>query len=67
LSKDEVGELQSMGIQLTGPPAAAAGAAAAGDVGGEDDGNNADCSQVCKELFKGEEGEEEEEDEDACG
>jgi hypothetical protein len=44
LSKDEVAELQGMGIQLTGPPGP--GAAAAAD---EDEG---DCSDLRKELFK---------------
>jgi hypothetical protein len=47
LSKDEVGELQGMGIQLTGP--AGHGAAAAAAAADEDKG---DCSDLCKELFK---------------
>jgi hypothetical protein len=50
LSKDEVGELQGMGIQLTGPPAAAGSAAAGG--GGGDGENDLDCADVCRELFK---------------
>ncbi|WIA21096.1 hypothetical protein OEZ85_005414 [Tetradesmus obliquus] len=51
LSSDEVGELQGMGIQLTGPPPAAAAAAAAGD-GCEEEEGDAGSSEVCKELFK---------------
>jgi hypothetical protein len=49
LSKDEVADLQGMGIQLTGPPVPGAAAAAAAAADSFDDG---DCSEVCKELFK---------------